>query len=155
MGIDRPEKSFPPLLTCLVVLLALEALAAIGLVSWLGVQAAQSTASDVGSGIAILVIGALCALWLVLTTIAAARRRSWVRASSITWHLLVLAVAVGSFTGVTAVPQAGWVLLVVALVGIGLSVTPQVTRATTDAGSRPGGSHAGDSEEDRSTPGAR
>ena len=149
MGIDRPEKSFPPLLTCLVVLFALESLAAIGLVSWLAVQAAQSTASDVGSGIAILVIGALCALWLVLTTIAAARRRSWVRASTITWHLLVLAIAVGSFTGVTAVPQAGWVLLVVALIGIGLSVTPQVTRATTDAESHPGGSEADQPKQDK------
>jgi uncharacterized membrane protein YhaH (DUF805 family) len=131
MGVDRPEKSFPPLLACLVVLLALESAGVVVLVIWLGIQAAQATASDLTSGIAILVIAALCALWLVLTTIAAARKRSWMRASSITWHLLVLATAVGSFTGVTAVPQAGWVLLVVALIGIGLVVTPQVTRATT------------------------
>ncbi|GAB3608603.1 hypothetical protein GCM10027414_07280 [Humibacter ginsengiterrae] len=130
IGVDRPEKSFPVLLGCLVALLALESLALVALVIWLGVQAAEATASDVASGIALLIIAALCALWLVLTTVAAARRRSWMRASVITWHLLVLAIAVGCFTGITAVPQAGWVLLVLAAVGIGLVVAPQVTRAT-------------------------
>ena len=129
-GVDRPEKSFPVLLGCLVALLALESLALVALVIWLGVQAAEATASDVASGIALLIIAALCALWLVLTTVAAARRRSWMRASVITWHLLVLAIAVGCFTGITAVPQAGWVLLVLAAVGIGLVVAPQVTRVT-------------------------
>ncbi|GAB3612379.1 hypothetical protein GCM10027415_07190 [Humibacter ginsengisoli] len=129
-GVDRPEKSFPVLLGCLVALLALESLALVALVIWLGVQAAEATASDVASGIALLIIAALCALWLVVTTVAAARRRSWMRASVITWHLLVLAIAVGCFTGITAVPQAGWVLLVLAAVGIGLVVAPQVTRVT-------------------------
>ncbi|WP_460522165.1 hypothetical protein [Humibacter antri] len=113
-----------------MALLALESLALVTLVIWLAAQAAEATASDIASGIALLIIAALCAVWLVLTTVAAARRRSWMRASVITWHLLVLAIAVGCFTGVTAVPQAGWGLLVVAAVGIGLVVAPQVTRVT-------------------------
>ena len=104
------------------------ALAAV--VIWLGLLEAQATASDSISGLALLVIAALCALWLVLTTVGAARRRPWIRGSSITWHVVVLAIAIGCFTGVTAVPQAGWGLLVIAAVGIGLVVAPQVTRAT-------------------------
>jgi hypothetical protein len=123
------------LLGCLVALLAIESAALILLVIWLGVQAAEAAASDLASGLALLVIAALCVVWLVLTTVAAARRRSWMRASTITWHLLVLAVAIGCFTGVTAVPQAGWVLLAIAAAGIALVVAPPVTRATArDAG---------------------
>lgn len=128
--VDRPEKSFPALLGCLVALLALESAALVLLVIWLGVRAAEAAASDLSSGLALLIIAALCVVWLVLTTVAAARRRSWMRASTITWHLLVLAVAIGCFTGVTAVPEAGWVLLAIGAVGIALVVAPPVTRAT-------------------------
>ena len=147
IGVDRPENSYPVLLGCLVALLALQSAALIALVIWLLIQAVGASAANLASGIALLVIAALCAVWLVLTTVAAARRRSWMRASVITWHLIVLAVAVGSFTGVTAVPEAGWVLLVVALLGVGLVLTPQVTRATArdvtpgdtaDGGAAPG-----------------
>jgi hypothetical protein len=128
-----------------VALLTVESVAVVGLAIWLGVQAARATASDLASGIAVLLIAALCALWLVLTTVAAARRRSWMRGSSITWHLLVFAVAIGCFTGVTAVPQAGWWLLVIAVIGVGLVLSPSVTRATArqdatveeDAGEEP------------------
>jgi hypothetical protein len=127
---SRPQASFPALLGCLVALLALESLTLVGLVVWLIVEAVSSAAADTASGIALLVIAALCAVWVSLTAVAAARRRSWMRGSSITWHLLVLAVAIGCFTGVTAVPQAGWVLLLVAVLGIGLVLVPSVTRAT-------------------------
>ncbi|WP_243063574.1 hypothetical protein [Humibacter sp. RRB41] len=127
---DRPERSFPAALGCLVALLALEALALIAVVIWLGVLEAQATASDSVSGLALLLIGALCAVWLVLTAVAGARRRSWMRGSSITWHVIVLAIAIGCFTGVTAVPAAGWWLLVIALLGIGLVLVPSVTVAT-------------------------
>ncbi|MGN6127924.1 MAG: hypothetical protein ACTHON_15290 [Humibacter sp.] len=130
MRADRPERAFPALLGCLVALLTLESLGLIVLVVWLAVQETQVAASDSISGLALLVIAVLCAVWLVLTTIAAARRRSWMRGSSITWHVIVLAVAIGCFTGVTAVPAAGWWLLVIALVGIGLVLAPSVTRAT-------------------------
>ncbi len=129
-GGDRVEKSFPALLGCLVALLALESAAVVVLVIWLAVQAAQARATDMLSGVALLVVAGLCAVWLLLTTVAAARRRPWMRASSITWHLLVLAVAVGCFTGVTAVPQAGWWLLAVALAGLVLVLSGPVTRAT-------------------------
>jgi hypothetical protein len=133
IGVDRAEKPFPALLGCLVALLVLESAALLLLMVWLVVQASTAAASDVTSGLALLVIGALCTVWIVLTTVAAARRRSWMRASAITWHLLLLAVAVGCFTGATAVPQAGWVLLLIAVAGIALAVAPPVTRATTSA----------------------
>ncbi|QDZ16479.1 hypothetical protein [Humibacter ginsenosidimutans] len=115
---------------CLIGLLALETVGVIVLVIWLIVQAVVAGASDTGSGIALLVIAVLCAVWIVLTTVAAARRQPWMRASSITWHLLVIAVAFGCFTGITAVPQAGWWLLLIGIVGIALVVMPSVTRAT-------------------------
>jgi hypothetical protein len=127
---DRPERSFPAALGCLIALLALEAAALAAVVIWLGLLEAQATASDSISGLALLAIAALCALWLVLTTVGAARRRPWIRGSSITWHVVVLAIAIGCFTGVTAVPSAGWWLLLIALVGIGLALIPSVARAT-------------------------
>lgn len=130
IGGDRVENSFPVLLKCLVALLALESIALVALVIWLVLQEGQATASDSTSGIAIIVIAVLCALWIVLTTVAAARRRSWMRASAITVHVMIAAVALGCFTGVTAVPQAGWVLIAVAVLGIGLVVAPSVTKAT-------------------------
>ena len=112
------------------MLLGLEALGVVALVIWLVVQAFVAGASDTGSGIALLVIAVLCAVWIVLTAVAAARKRSWMRASSVTWHLLVLAVAVGCFTGVAAVPAAGWPLLVIGVAGIALVLSPPVTRVT-------------------------
>ncbi|NNC13124.1 hypothetical protein HII28_14710 [Planctomonas sp. JC2975] len=118
------------LLGCLVALLSLESLCLIAVVIWLSMQAAQTAASDVPTGLALLIIAALCAVWVVLTTVGAARRRSWMRGSTITLHILVFAIAIGSFTGVTAVPEAGWVLLIVAALGIGLVLAPSVTRAT-------------------------
>ncbi|MHA7987207.1 hypothetical protein ACX9R5_15515 [Rathayibacter sp. CAU 1779] len=113
-----------------MALLSLESLCLIAGVIWLSVQAAQAAASDVSTGLALLIIAALCAVWVVLTTVGAARRRSWMRGSTITLHILVFAIAIGSFTGVTAVPEAGWVLIIVAALGIGLALAPSVTRAT-------------------------
>lgn len=113
-----------------MALLALESVALVVLVIWLVVLQTQAAASDAASGIALLIIGVLCAVWVIATTLGAARRRSWMRASSVTWHLIVFAVAVGSFLGATAVPTAGWWLLLVSIVGIALVFAPQVTRAT-------------------------
>lgn len=127
---DRPERSFPALLGFLVGLLGLESAALIVLVIWLVILEVNAAASDSVGGLALLVIAALGAVWLVLTTIGAARRRSWMRGSSITWHVIVLAISIGCFTGVTAVPAAGWWLLAIAVIGIGLVLTPSVTRAT-------------------------
>jgi hypothetical protein len=129
-GVDRVENPYPVLLRCLVGLLGLEALGVVALLIWLVVQAFVAGASDTGSGVALLVIAALSTVWIVVTAVAAARKRSWMRASSVTWHLLVLAVAVGCFTGVAAAPAAGWPLLVVGVAGIGLVLSPSVTRVT-------------------------
>jgi hypothetical protein len=143
---DRPGDAFPVLLGCFAGLLALESVAVLALVIWGGVQTARSQASDLAGALALLVCAALCVVWLVAMTVGTVRRRPWIRASSITWHLLVFAVAIGCFTGITAVPAAGWWLLALSIVGIALVVTPAVTRATarkvdyanddTDGGSR-------------------
>jgi hypothetical protein len=49
----------------------------------------------------------------------------------VTIQILQIAVAVGSFQGLYARPDLGWALLVPALAGIVLVLTPQVVKATT------------------------
>ncbi|MBX3092540.1 MAG: hypothetical protein KF801_08515 [Cryobacterium sp.] len=79
-------------------------------------------------GILILVIAA--AAWLVLIGIGALRARPWVRAAALTWQVLQLAVAIGSFQGVFARADIAWFLLVPAVIAIALLFARSVMSAT-------------------------
>jgi hypothetical protein len=48
----------------------------------------------------------------------------------LTWQLLQIAVAIGCFQGVFAVPSLGWALLAPAVVAILLLLSPPVVAAT-------------------------
>jgi hypothetical protein len=121
----------PPLLIALAVLLFLEAALVIALTVWLLVDLLTETPQSFASAVAIFVLVALAAVWVTGTAIAALRGRSWSRASAVTIQILQIAVAVGSFQGIFARPDLGWALLVPALVGVVLALSPQVVRATT------------------------
>jgi len=130
---DRPaRRAHPPALLALTVILALEAAAMIALAAWLVVEAIVTTPASYASAIAIVVLAVLAALWLVFATVAAARGRSWVRAGAVTWQVLQGAVAIGFFQGDAARPGIGLALLIPALAGIALALSPQVVRATAD-----------------------
>lgn len=130
MAPDRPENSRRhPLLIALSVLLLLEAALMIGVVCWLLVQLGTQPEASLPSAIAILVIAAVGALWVIVAAVGTLRRRSWIRALALTWQLIQLAVAVGCFQGLTAEPAIGWWLLVPSAIGILLIISPPVTHA--------------------------
>ncbi len=121
----------PPLLVALAVLLFLEALLVAGAAVWLLVELLTVTPESFTTAVAILVLVVIAAIWVVATAIGALRAQNWTRASAVTIQILQIAVAVGSFQGLYARPDLGWALLVPALVGIVLAVSPQVVKATT------------------------
>jgi hypothetical protein len=118
-------------LIALAVLLFLEAALVIALTVWLLVDLLTETPQSFASAVAIFALVALAAVWVTGTAIAALRGRSWSRASAVTIQILQIAVAVGSFQGIFARPDLGWALLVPAVIGVVLALSPQVIRATT------------------------
>ncbi|MFF1878031.1 hypothetical protein [Leifsonia sp. NPDC058230] len=128
---EQAKSARPPLLIALAVILMLEALLVTGAAVWLLVELLTVVPESYASAIAIFVLVALTAVWIAATAIAALQCRGWSRASAVTIQVLQIAVAVGSFQGFYARPDLGWALLVPALAGIVLALTPQVVRATT------------------------
>ncbi|GAB3585381.1 hypothetical protein GCM10027406_33590 [Leifsonia lichenia] len=121
----------PPLLVALSVLLFLEAILVAGAAIWLLVELLTQRPESFATAVAIVVLVVLAAIWVVATAIGALRAQNWSRASAVTIQILQIAVAVGSFQGLYARLDLGWALLVPAVVGIVLAVSPQVVKATT------------------------
>jgi hypothetical protein len=126
-----PAPARPPLLIALAVLLFIEAAGAIALVVWLAFELATAAAGSFAGGVALVFLAVLAAAWIALTAVSTLRLKSWVRASAVTWQVLQIAVAIGSFQGLYARPDLGWALLVPAVAGIALALSPSVVRATT------------------------
>jgi hypothetical protein len=120
----------PVLLLVLAAILAAEALLATGVTVWLIVELLTATPDSFASAVVILLLaaGLSCALWAM--AIGLLRRQTWVRGAALTWQLLQVAVAIGCFQGVFAVPSLGWALLVPAGVAILLVMSPPVVAAT-------------------------
>jgi hypothetical protein len=84
--------------------------------------------------IACLVIGFL---WVGLAAVGVWREQRWARGLTIVWQLIQLVVGIGAIEGLLAGPLVGVVLLVLAVAGFVLVLTPGVTRALR--GTRGGG----------------
>lgn len=108
------------------VVLTIEALALVALVIWLIFDLLVMQPSSYATAIALTVLVAIGAIWLVATAIASLRRVPWSRPSAIVWQVLQLSVAVGAFQGLFARADIGWVLLVPALAVIVLMLRRQV-----------------------------
>lgn len=120
----------PILLIVLSVVLAAEAALATGVTVWLVFELLTATPDSFASAVVILILaaGLACALWAM--AVGLLRRQSWVRGAALTWQLLQIAVAIGCFQGVFAVPSLGWALLIPAVVAILLLMSPPVVAAT-------------------------
>ncbi|KQV05983.1 hypothetical protein [Leifsonia sp. Root112D2] len=133
----------PLLLSILAGLLWAEAALLTGIAVWLLIELLTTRASSFAGGLAILVLAVIAAVWLSITAFNTLRARSWVRAAAVTWQVLQIAVAIGLFQGADARPGVAWALLVPALAGIALAVSPSVIAATArirepeDDGTRP------------------
>ena len=124
----------PILVIALSVVLAAEAALATGVTVWLVFELLTATPDSFASAVVILLLsaGLACALWAMVVGLL--RRQSWVRGAALTWQLLQIAVAIGCFQGVFAVPSLGWALLIPAVVAILLLMSPPVVAATRRLG---------------------
>jgi hypothetical protein len=120
----------PPLLVLLAGILLVECilLAAAGV--YLLIELLTATPDSYPSAIAILLLTVLAAVWLGVTAVHTLHGSSWIRGSAAVWQLLQIAVAVGSFQGLFARADVGWLLLIPAILALVLLFTPSVVAAT-------------------------
>lgn len=120
----------PPGLLVLIAVLALETAAVAAVAGWLVIELFTTRAGTIGGGIAIVVLALIALAWAAATTLAALRRRGWMRGSALTMQLVQMAVALGAFQGQYAVPEVGWALLAPAVLATVMILRPSVVAAT-------------------------
>jgi hypothetical protein len=117
-----PARRRPALLT----LLAAEAVAVLGLALFLVWELLTAPADSFAAGLALVILAAIAAAFLIAVVIGAIRLQPWIRGAAVTWQLVQIAVAVGAFQGAFAQPDIGWLLLVPSLVVLVLLFSPPV-----------------------------
>lgn len=130
-GAFRPRRA--PALVLLALLLWAEAALLWAGVLWLVLELITATPTSLASGVAILVIVLIAAVWVTAIAVNSLRHRGWIRGAAVTWQVVQIAVAVGCFQGLYARPDLGWALLVPSIVVLGLLFTPAVIAATQTA----------------------
>jgi hypothetical protein len=131
-GLDEPSPARRRgALTVLVLLLGAEAALLWALVIWLILELLTEQPSSFASALAILVLTVVAAIWVTAIAVATLRNRSWIRAAAVTWQLVQVFVAIGSFQGFYARPDLGWALLVPSVVVVVLLFAPSVVAATS------------------------
>ena len=125
--------SRPRALLLLATLLAAEAALLWAAAGWFVLELITATPTSLATALAILVLVLIAAAWVTAIAINSLRRRSWIRGAAVTWQLVQIAVAVGSFQGLYARPDLGWALLLPSLVVLALLFRPRVIAATTSA----------------------
>ena len=120
----------PRLLVALAVVLFLESAFLAVVAGLLVYDLAAEVPTSYASAVGILILVVIAAVWLVFVGIGALNARPWVRAAALTWQVLQLAIAIGSFQGAFAREDIAWFLLVPAVVVIALLFTRSVMAAT-------------------------
>lgn len=115
----------------LVVLVGVEALALAGAAVFLLWELAVDEPTSYATAVAILVLAAVAAVWLAAVTLGLWRGRGWARGGALFWQLVQLAIALGSFQGVFARPDIGWLLVVPSVLVIALLFARSVVRSTS------------------------
>jgi hypothetical protein len=82
------------------------------------------------SAVAILILTALAAIWLGTMAVHALLGRPWIRGAAVVWQVLQIAIAIGSFQGLFARPDVGWLLIAPAILVLVLLFTPSVIAVT-------------------------
>lgn len=109
-----------------VLILALEALALWVAFTWLVYELVVEQPSSIASALALTVLTAIAAVALSAAAWGAHTLRPLARGIAMTWQILQIALALGSFQGLYAQPSIGFALLIPAIVAIALIVTPSV-----------------------------
>ena len=90
----------PRLLVALAVVLFFEAAVLSFVAGVLVYDLVAEVPTSFASAVGILILVVIAAVWLVVVGFGALRARPWVRAAALTWQVLQLAVAIGSFQGI-------------------------------------------------------
>ncbi|HSO68228.1 MAG TPA: hypothetical protein VLQ67_01190 [Arachnia sp.] len=128
----------PRAVVLLAAILYAEAALLWAAVVWLILELLTATPTSLATALAILVLVLIAASWVTAIAVNSLRRRSWIRGAAVTWQLVQVAVAVGSFQGLYARPDLGWALLLPSIVVLALLFRPRVIAATTSARSEDG-----------------
>ncbi len=120
-----------PALILLAVLLFAEAAALAAVTVWLILSMLTSAPATFGGGIAIISLALLATVFMFAVAAGSLRGRRWIRGAAVTWQLMQLALALGAFQGILAVPSVGWALLIPAVLVIVLLFTRSVLAATS------------------------
>ncbi len=123
----------PRALVLLAVILYAEAGLLWAAVVWLILELVIATPTSLATALAILVLALIAATWVTAIAVNSLRRRSWIRGAAVTWQLVQVAVAVGSFQGLYARPDLGWALLLPSVVVLVLLFQRRVVAETTSA----------------------
>ncbi len=124
----RPAR--PPQLIALLAVLVFDALLIAAGLAYLVVELLVERPDSLATAIAITVTVALALLGAVLVIVHLARGRAWARSGALVWQALQIALALGSFQGLFARYDIGWLLLAPALAAIVLLFLPPVVAAT-------------------------
>ena len=114
------ENRRPGTLTALIVIVGLEAIALIVATAWLAFEIAVATPESMATAVALAVTCAIAAAGVCWLTVSLVRRRSTVRGAVLVWQLM---------QGIFARPDIGWALLLPAIIGFVLVLTPSVSAA--------------------------
>lgn len=114
-------------------LIGLEAVALVAVVGTLVTDLFTLRPESYPSAIALTVLAALAAIWMIAVTVAFWQGQPWSRAAAVTWQVLQGAVAIGAFQGIFAQPAIGWALLAPAVAVLILLMT----RSVVDHSRRP------------------
>lgn len=118
----------PTTVILLAGVLFLEAATLAAATVFLVAETIAQEAEFLASSLALAGLALLGAVLLALVAASTLRMRPWVRGAAITWQIMQLAVAWVFLQGDIAV-WAGWVLVVVSLLGIVAAVHPATGRA--------------------------
>ncbi|WP_241979202.1 hypothetical protein [Cryobacterium sinapicolor] len=128
----------PRALLLLAAILYAEAALLWAAVAWLILELLIATPTSLATALAILVLVVIAASWVTAIAVNSLRRRSWIRGAAVTWQLVQIAVAVGSFQGLYARTDLGWALLLPSVVVLVLLFQRRVIAETTTARSADG-----------------
>ncbi|UYN82525.1 MAG: hypothetical protein KIT89_07085 [Microcella sp.] len=117
-----------PLVTLLVILLALQSAIILGVTAYLVIELLLAEARFPPTAIALTVLVVLVALWLIAMTRGVWRGRAWTRGSVLVYQFSQLAIGIGSIQGFVPRPDIGWWVIGTAVLGLVLVLTTPVTR---------------------------
>jgi hypothetical protein len=119
------------MLGVLIALLSLEALALWAFSAWWVLEMLIATPNSAGASLALLALTVVAAVWVSAITVGTLGRRPWIRGAAVTWQLVQVMIAIGTFQGIDARPDVGWALLLPSIIVLILVFNPRVVAATS------------------------